>query len=372
MTQILEYATPLQPLITRKMIAALILAAGTVIYAGLCGPAMRQRGYPPLDHFWSGMTYWWVFPVPLFTLICPRGKFSRRTLALYALIGAYIDGCTVVMIVPHRFDLSEGFPMLLFFGPIHLIGVAVIALISRFIFRALDIESELESSAKKDGRTTGRIVTVLTILAAAGVFPFVFQLSAKAIDLHEGEARADALWADHTAYFLSVNSWMVPHQAGIYDIYSYFDSDSGLPLRHEMGMEYEQGYKARIQSLLSIHGVPAWSHKKQLVSDADLLGIFDAKDLKTVKAYPYDISPNVVLMHGGTVNRWGGYFSSGSNSLEIDTRCGGNLGNSNYFGNAAICRLAKYPGVIFVRGGNEWVAAVSDDGWILNAAMKSP
>ncbi|MGD0461684.1 MAG: hypothetical protein ABSB74_04265 [Tepidisphaeraceae bacterium] len=372
MTQVLEYATPPRPLINRKMIAALMLVLGTAIYAALCWPAMHQRGYPPLDHFWSGMTYLWVFPIPLFTLICPHGKFSRRVLVLYALISAYIDGCTVVMIVPHLFDPFEGIPMLVFFGPIHLIGIGAIAWISRFIFRALGIESESESPAKMEGRTAGRIVAVLAILGAAAAFPYVFRLCAKAIDIHEGAARADALWTDHTAYILSVNSWMIPHQAGNYDIYSFFDASSGLPLRHEMGHEYELGYKARIQELLSSRGVPSWSHKHQLVSDADLLGMFNAKDMTLVTAYPHDISPNVVLMHGGTMYRWGGSFSSGSNSLEVETRCGGNFGDSNYFGDAATGRLAKYPGVTFVRGGNHWIAAVSEDGWLLSAAMKSP
>ena len=108
-------------------------------------------------------------------------------------------------------------------------------------------------------------------------------------------ARADADWANRSAYILSSNSWMVPHQVGNYDIFDYFDADSGLPLRDEMHHEYEASYKARIQQLLAIHGVPPWSHKQQLVSDADLLGMLSTNDMTPVTAYPYDLSPNAVL-----------------------------------------------------------------------------
>ena len=74
MAQILEYATPPQPLSTRKITAALTLILGTAIYAAVCWPAMHRRGYPPMDHFWIGMTYLWVFPIPLFALFFRPGN----------------------------------------------------------------------------------------------------------------------------------------------------------------------------------------------------------------------------------------------------------------------------------------------------------
>jgi hypothetical protein len=370
MARILDYAMPPRSLIDRKMFAALVLILGTAFYAALCWPAMHQRGYPPLDHYWDGMTYLWVFPVPLFTLICPPGRYARRALSFYALITAYIDGCTFVMMVPHRFNPLQGIPMMVFCGPIHLVGVSVVAWIIRFVWKALDISPGWEAAETEKGGNAVRIVSALAILGGAAMFPSVFRLCAIAMDVHEGRSRADALWADHSAYVLS-NYRRAPQQIGNYEIYRYFDPDSGLWLRSEMHMEYERGYVARIQELLSAHGVPSWSHKQQLVSDADLLGMLDAKDMTPVTKYPYDLSPNVVLMRGGTLYRWGGSFSSGSNGLEVETQFGGNLGDLNYFGDATVGRLAKYPGVIFVRGGDQWIAAVSEDGWILNAAMKS-
>jgi hypothetical protein len=165
----LHYAVPPPPMIGRKIVGMLMLVLGIAAYAALCWPAMHRRGYPPMDHFWLGMAYLRVFPVPLFTLICPPGKLSRRVLTLYALATAY-----------------------------------------------------------------------------------------------------------------------------------------------------------------------------------------------------------AVLTHGGTVSRWGGSFTSGSNDLDVETRLGGTFGASGYSGNAAVGHLAKYPGVIFVRGGDKWIAAASDDGWILNGAMISP
>jgi hypothetical protein len=369
MVQILEYATPQRPRIGHNLTAVLPLVLGTMIYAALCWPAAHQRGYPPMEHFWTGMPYLWVFPIPLFTLICPPGKFSRRALTVFALVTAYIDGCTVIAMVPHRFNPIEGLLDSPFFAPIHLVGTAAISWMSRSTFRILNLQFESYPAQNEESRVFGKILAALTVVAAAGAFPSVFRQAAIAIDFHSGVAWADARWADHSAYILSSKARQ-PHSCGNYDIYNYFDDDSGLPLQQEFHHEYETGYQTRIHELLSGQGVPPWSHKRQLVSDNDLLSMLNAGDLTTITSYPYDLSPNLVLARGGTFNRWGTYFGSGPGELDVYTRLAGNFGGGSYYGDAAVGRSPQYPGVIFVKAGNEWIVAVSEDGYILSGAIK--
>jgi hypothetical protein len=369
MAQVLDYAAPSPRVSIRNCLAILTLALGAVIYAALCWPAMRQRGYPPIDHFWNGVTYLWVVPVLCFTLICLPGRVFYPSLAAYALATAYIKGCTIVEMVPHRFNPLQGLVFIFIYGPIHLILTAAIAESSDFILAWTGLAPESDSSENKDERMGARIAAIFFILLVATAFPFLFRRIAIARDFSAGEAKADMDWADHSAYILSV-LWTRFRSSGDYDLYDYFDPESGLPLRPVMGHEYEAGYMARVERLLSTQGVPPWSHKQQFVSDADILNIFKAKDLTPVTTYPCDLSPCAVLIRGGSVNRWGGTFISGSSELCVDTQFGGNFGQ-DYYGDAATGRLAKYPGVIFVRGGDEWIAAISEDGWLLKTASKS-
>ena len=306
---------------------------------------------------------------PTFHSLLPaRQILPNAPLVLYALVTAYIDGCTVVELVPHRFNPGEGIYLLPFFGPIHLLGAAAITWLSRFIFRRLKIEATSEAIGKESWHSVGSVFAFLAILGAAAAFPSVFRQIAVAMDFHNGVACADALWADHSAYILSDNA-MEPRSVGNYDLIHYFDPVFGLPLRQSFRHEYEPGYNARLQELLAIHGAPSWSHKRQLVSDADLLAMLKPKKLEPVTHYPFDLSAHVTLWHGGTLSRWGVTSGSAQNTLGIETEFGSSWGG-NYSGDAAIGRQSKYPGVIFVGAGDEWIAAVSEEGWILNAAMK--
>jgi hypothetical protein len=370
MVQVLDYAAPARPINARSLSAAGLLAAGTVLYALLCWPAMTRRGYPPIDYLWIGVTYLWVFPVPHFTLICPPGKFSRRVLTAYALATAYIDGCTVVMLVPHRFDPGQGILLIPFFGPIHLAGVAALAWFSRVVYRYLEVDGCADANDKAARPAIRKFFVWFAILAIAAAFPFLYRKVGIAMDMRAGVERADGDWANHSAYILNQYGWMMPQSVGNYDVYSYFDAASGLPLRSDHQMGYEVTYKARIQDLLKSQGVPPWSHRAQLVPDGILIDMLAAKDFTPVTTYPFDVSPHVVLSRGGVLSRWGGTFSSGTPDLYVYTENGGDFGQ-NYNGDAEIGRLPAYPGVIFVRGGDQWIAAVSDDGWILKTASIS-
>jgi peptidoglycan/LPS O-acetylase OafA/YrhL len=129
MSQLLDYASPLPPRqdIAGRIVATLPLTLGVIAYALLCRPASMQRGYPPIDPIWTAVTFLWAFPVPLFVLSWPPGRFSRVALLMYAVVSGYIDACTVVEMVPHRFSfigaLGNAIPLI----PVHLLCVGVVA-----------------------------------------------------------------------------------------------------------------------------------------------------------------------------------------------------------------------------------------------------
>jgi hypothetical protein len=338
----------------RKTVAAALLIAATIAYALICFPAASRRGYSPIDYAWIGVTYLWIFAIPLFTMIVPPGHFSRHALFWYALATAYIDGCTVIGLVPHRLDLRQGILFIPFFGPIHLAAVAFVAWLSRRVIAP-----------------TSRVPVVAIVLILAAATPFAYRYVARAEDASEGRQRADADWAGHTARIISPDGPDSFCQMGNLLFETEWDSATGLRLQHDMRDGYEPGYNARVAELLRLHGLPDWSMKNRMVSDADMAAMLTSADMKPVTTFPRELTPDVVLMRRGTLNRWGGSMTNDSDGLCIETSKWDGYDDGDNDGPAYIGRLDKYPGVVFVRCGSAWVAACTDDGWILSHVSKN-
>src|SRR6187200_62195 len=92
----------------REPVSIIILVIGSVVYALLCGPAIVQRGFPPIDPVWTGMTFLWVIPLMISCWFDTYAFESRRIhLCVYAIGTAFINACTVVTIVPKHVDLFQ-------------------------------------------------------------------------------------------------------------------------------------------------------------------------------------------------------------------------------------------------------------------------
>jgi len=367
MPLILDYATP-QPRhwdVGRKLAATLPLSLGLVAYALLCIPAARQRGYPPIDHLWTGVTYLWPFPVPLFMFCWPKGRFSKTVLLLYAIVSGYIDACTIVMMVPNRFSFIWALVNSVYVIPVHLVGVGIVAWVSRSLISRL---GSFQENTSKYCQRVFRVAGFTVIVLLAFLFPFIYRHVATLLQENGGRNGADADWANHKAVILNSDGWDSEHSYGNATIVSYIDLDSGLRYRSDHHMGYEQAYKDRIQELIRIHGVPPWSLKNRLVSDADLVAMLTAQTMQPVSTFPYNAAPGITLMRNGTVSGSGGSTNFATSDLTIDAQFSGmncmcQSGDPAYVG-----RLKKYPGIVFVRCGQKWVAACTDDGWILGYA----
>lgn len=366
---ILDYAVPIAPKPGRKWFGAAVLIAGAGIYLPLCLPAIKQYGYLPIEHFWEAMTYLWIAPLLLFCLVCPAGAFSKWAVMFYALATGYIDGCTFHPMNP-RPPISELGPMnFILWGPWHIVLAAALVGIGRFIFRRLGVAPERIDSTQRYSRRNGIGLAIVMIAAA---FPFGFRVGMDALDNWSGRRSAEIDWANHDALQFqdgTIGIWST-RQVGDYTIESAFDPTNGLRIRTEFHFAYESPYKQRVAELLHQNGIPSWSMKRRFVADSDLIAMLKDKNMKPVRQFPYDVTPEVAIARG-TYSRWGGTTGNGSGAPFLVCKNGGDLGYDFANETPYVGKNPKYPGITFVRAGQQWVAACTDDGYIVEYAGKS-
>jgi hypothetical protein len=73
------------------------------------------------------------------------------------------------------------------------------------------------------------------------------------------------------------------------------------------------------------------------------------------------------------ITRWGTTTTAISKELTIASRFSraGPLQDAGAADTAYVGRFEKDPGIVFVRYGHEWIAACTNDGWILEYASKN-
>jgi hypothetical protein len=352
-------------------IAIGVMAVGAVVYSIACYPAYGRSGWPPLDRLSEAMPWLWIFLIPIFTLIVPGSWFSRIVLLSYALVTSAIDAWTFGFgtINPHpRFDVNLWIENLITAVPVHVVVTAGVALLSRGAYWVLGLSAGLEERSRK--YRFGRIGLIASIVVLAAIFPFGYRSFMSAQDADEGAQMADRDWANQKASIFSGDAESF-RETGGYEFFCFFDADSGFPLKQSWHARWEPGYNAEIGRLIKSQSIPSWSFKSRIVSDADMIRMLTAQDMKKVTSYPYAMSPNVVLLRGGGVTPWGQSVGGYGNYLDIQSR---NqevlplpmLGEEK--DPAFVGQLPKYPGTFFVRCGKSLVVCTAD-GWVLQAML---
>jgi hypothetical protein len=354
-----------------QRIAIGVMAVGTVAYGIACYPAYGRSGWPPLDRLSEAMPWLWIFLIPIFTLIVPGNWFSRIALLSYALVTSAIDAWTFGFgtMNPHRrFDVDLWIENLIVAVPVHLVVTAGVALLSRGAYWVIGLSAGLEERSRK--YRWGRIGLIASIVVLAAIFPLGYRSYMSAQDADEGAQIADRDWANQKASIISGDKASF-RELGGYEFFLFFDLDSGFPLKQSWLGRWEPGYNAEIRRLVKSQGIPNWSLKSRFVSDADMVRMLTAQDMKKVTSYPYILSPNVVLLRGGGVTPWGQSVGSNSNYLDIQSRNQQMLplpilGEEK--DPAFVGQLAKYPGTFLVRCGKSVVVCTAD-GWELQAVL---
>jgi len=373
MPQVLNYASPepRQWHVGRRILATLPLTLGLFGYAMLCMPTAMPNHDWSMNHFyWRAATYLWTLPVPLFVLCWPAGRFSKVALILYAIISGYADACTIYLLTPDQLHHHGTLFNCVFMIPIHIAGVGGIAWISRFAIARFGWHLVGELSPRQK---TARAAIFIAIALIGIIFPSAYSSVALYRLEKEGRNRADGDWAAHSVVLCNMYGWRPPHQLGQVTIQSEFDARTGFLLTVFMNEGYEDAYWRRILELIETNGIPSWSKKSRLVSDSEMVSLLNTSTMQPVTEFPYDAAPGITLFRDGAITRWGTTTTAISKELTIASRfsVAGPQQDAGAVDTAYVGRFEKYPGMVFVRYGHEWIAACTDDGWILEYASKS-
>jgi hypothetical protein len=343
---------------------AICYGIGGAIYAVLCGPAINQRGFPPIDPVWTAVTFLWISPILVGTVLDVRPFRQRiRGIGIYCVGTAFFDAAALVMVVPKHVSLLETLMETVFMmGPYHLVvgfTVAGIANLLRAVGRRLPgFRSEMVARGMRRVLLTG--IGVATV-----AFPFAFRAFHFADLSRRGRSQAEDDWTHGRAVIYADQS----PDAG--PVMHNFDPATGLKYRHKWPeSEFSKAYNRRVAAFLAAQGVPAWSMQAHLVPDDDLLKMLDSSEMTEVKDFPHEVNDNIVLFRRGTLSRWGGSMSSQSDSLSIGLKLGGLIGVGNEAEPAYIGRSTKFPNVIFIRNGRSWVGAFHASGEQLSTASR--
>lgn len=359
-----------------------------LIYAVLCVPAINARGYPPIDPGWLAVPFLWVAAIPL-SLVFDARPFKKRFkgLAIYCLVTAFFDAGTAGGVVPRHVTLPGMLVMTIVYGPMHLVVGMFVERLSQGIGGAA--RSILKRLWPGNIRLVQWLAFVVLVLLTCG-FPFAFRAYSIADSRHRGRTQAEKEWnAGRAEMYVAF-----PDFSG--DVQHRFDPVTGLKIRERGYMsEYSLAYQARVAELLAKHGIPEWSMKKYIPADVDLVAMFDSKKMEKIKAFPHNVNENIILTRQGTVTRWNTTFSNISGFLAIATpqaftgvgaarsdysRVDGRVtfafgGGDNSYGPqnepVFVGRLPKYPQVIFVRSGTDWIGAFHQSGELLSSADRS-
>jgi hypothetical protein len=362
-----EASQPLPDGKSHRSPSVAVLAIGTLLYFIACVPAFDRSGWPPTDHFWEAMTWLWVVPIPIFTLIIPSGRSSKTALLVFAIASGVIDAWTspFVQMNPHpTFDFELCADNFITCGPLHLVLTAIIASLSRLAYKFAGAVPGSVERLLPHNRPRLRRWIIAFILLVAGIAPFAYRYAAVAADARAGAALADKDWAAQKAV-IYLGDPMSNRRVGDYLFDSPFDPDSGLELKASWLRQTTPGYNARVRALIEIHGIPKWSLKSRFVSDADMIAMLSAKDMTKVTSYPDDLTPDVVLMRQGSITRWGRNIGSQSDMLDVETR------NQDFMTTDLLAyreekdpvyvgQSPKYANTYFIRSGDSVMACTSD------------
>ncbi|MBL9125325.1 MAG: hypothetical protein JNG90_16930 [Planctomycetaceae bacterium] len=373
----------------RPLLSSGILLVGALAYAALCVPAIRRRGYPPIDHFWMAMPYLWVGPLVLSALF-DRGASRRRWLIAYSLFTGFVDAATTQHMVPRHVTLvGTLFETLLLFGPLHLLVTFVVEVAFQAVFK--NWRSFGPATANVEWRprlSLFEFLVAIFLISLMAAFPATYRQWMVTREHTRGREIANRDWAQHNAIYYSDSVYdPIYLPDGTHVEYEY-DRETGLrsgfprPPR-----ELRNAYRERINELLGEQGIPKWSVKALLLSPEELAARLNDPAGMEITSLPYEVTPSIVVFRSGTLSKWGstmtvggtssGITSSGTgpaaissrgNGLSIAMERDGLLGVGS--GQHPIYVLDAGPETVLIRHGTNWIGLFHRDGRLLQSASR--
>ena len=348
----------------RPAIATGILIVGAISHAFLCVPAIVCRGYPPIDPIWYGVTYVWPISIVISAYFDSiRFGVRRNQLIIYAIATAFFTAGTPVTIVPREMGFEAMLLGTIIFGPFHLVMTFLLEFITQVLY---SMGRRLVDRASEKVSVRFSLLALFALSSWIGLIvgiPIGYRSYVKESVNHSAVLRAETDWKTNALIYRD-------HESAPIDgctVQYCFDPDTGLELgRPKSDLGFADKYNARINELISQHGIPTYSIKSIIPKPEDLIPLLDSDELDPVDAFPADLTDNIHLMRRGTLSRWGGTSSSSSDSLSIVTPH-----ILMAVDNGVLPVHSKVTDkIVYIRNGPNWVGAFLRDGRMIMSASR--
>jgi hypothetical protein len=348
----------------------LILFVGAMLYGLLCWPAIEHGGRTRLDPLWSAMPWLWLVPLLIYEIVDARPLRAKLWLIFaYSFATAFFFSGTIDSSIP-RFVSLQGMALaaLVFVGPFHMLIAFAVLWITRFLWRLLHAAvAKLNVSG-----WGGKWVAISLVAGLAIAFPVIYRHHAYAMAAQAAIDAADEGWQKGYAFHYGEYSGQRAQLDGR-TVEHFVDPETGLAVVTRFWplwslVDYRRIYNDRLRELIAEHGLPHWSLKTHVVVDEDLVSMFNSSDLPEIKTFPHRVTADVeVREHDGTfdieMRRPDEFDMTDTSDAEYWFR--------RTEGTLFIGRHAKYPQVVFLRRGKDWVGAFHESGILLSAAYRS-
>jgi hypothetical protein len=359
----------------RESLSIAILLVGGFGYLLVCGPAIGQRGFPPIDPIWTSMTFLWPIPLLLSCWFDSWSFGSRRTaLWSYALGTAFVDSGTPVWIVPKLGidPVAMAIATIIFYGPVHVaVTFGLEAIVQSVLgkWRTVIAPDETADDVNRPRFSLLAWFYCFTVICVGIGFPFAFRHLVFFSKHHRATVQAEADWSAGTAaVYRDPEAINFPGGWMVYEI----DRETGLPARRQFVSEvYAKAYNRRIMQLLNEEST-ASRRSIDLPSPDELVALLDSSDLREVTEFPYEVTPNIVVFRRGTISRWGHTASNLSDALSITTKTGGVMGVGNGVQPVFVGSICGYPELIVIRNGTNWAGVFRHDGQAVASVSRFP
>jgi hypothetical protein len=355
----LNYAPPERSFNGPRIVTIVVLAVGLVLYRVLCDPAIHRRGYPPIDAWWMGMTWLWIFPAALTSLVEPK-KLSRFfILASYAFATAWVDARTRGMDVPRYYDPSEvAWFTVLFYGPIHLLVVVIVEFASQFAIRLTGCSVLIVGDGGWRMHATQKTwlaASIVIILAIAT--PWAYDGCERARLHWQGIRQADADWANGKSFIYESFGGEPQSVDARISVIAQYDRATGLRIKHERSSGFEAAYNEETLRLVAARGKPSWAFSGPFVTPDRVAAVFLHGKLPVVAGLPLNPTPDITVSY--------------TDGLLVSSRFD-NMQDMMPLSAPVYCgRVPELPGIVFIKHGRGlmWMMWVmTEDGHLLSWA----
>ncbi len=348
----------------------LILIVGALAYATLCMPAISQRGYPPIDPFWTAIPFLWPLPLILSAIFNSQSDRIRlRAVSIYAIATAFFDSGTFITVVQNHVNpLGMLVFTVLGVGPFHLLVAYILEFLTQII-RAYTLKL---LSTHHVWRTVLKWSIAGIILIGTIAAPFAYRGVVFADSRQRARQQAEQNWQERKVYVFKRS---FSDLRGNVLLESEFDVETGFPCqRRPRFFGFEQEYNQRVTELIAERGYPEWSMKDDFRSMEVVPNLFNSKEMKAVE-FPYEMNAGVNLAFVSKAN-----FGEPAVSLKV---VGPNAPDDHPFGirqysqiteNTPGIEIGHHPqflDVVFVRvgiGTEAYIEAFHRSGWLLYSA----